>query len=143
MLPAGEETILRAEKRMDVNDPLAYYPCGRRCYRDGRWGRQVDDLKALELFHRAAELGLPEAYVLKLAHIMSEGNIVNKDPAKARACFAIAAMKGSHFCQALILVCLSTIMAIPISLSAIGACLRRQGTRTHWTDSESSWGKVK
>mmetsp|Transcript_26190 Transcript_26190/g.58207 ORF Transcript_26190/g.58207 Transcript_26190/m.58207 type:complete len:310 (+) Transcript_26190:126-1055(+) len=92
-----EEMMLRAEKRMAINDPFACYHVGG-CYGDGRWGRQVDGLKALDLFHRAAELGLPGAFA-EIGRYYERDTVVKKDLAKFRAFFAIAAIKGSLYAR--------------------------------------------
>jgi len=88
-----EEMMLRAEKRMEVNDPLGYKHAAD-FFRTGARGLQADALKALELYHRAAELGEREAFVY-IGEYYEEGTIVKEDPAKARTWLSIAAMKGS------------------------------------------------
>ena len=51
----------RQMKRAEMNDPIAI--CNTGCdYRDGTCGYPQDDTKALELWHRAAELGCAGAY---------------------------------------------------------------------------------
>ena len=56
-----EETMERDKKRIEANDPIAIHNRGTD-YRDGTNGFPQDLNKALELYHRAGELGNPLAY---------------------------------------------------------------------------------
>ena len=80
----------RYKKRMEADDPIAIF--NRGCdYRDGTYGYPQDHTKALELYHRAAELGLSEAY-LDIGYEHSEGVEVNEK--KAVYYYGLAAMGG-------------------------------------------------
>jgi len=56
-----EELIERIMKRVDLNDPIAISKRSNY-YKDGTNGYPQDYVKALELYHRAGELGYSEAY---------------------------------------------------------------------------------
>jgi len=88
-----EEIIKRLQKRVDAGDVEAIRNLG--CiYSDGMLGLPQDYVKALELYHRAAELGYDEAYnSIGNAYMYGEG--VKKDEKKARHYFELAAMRGS------------------------------------------------
>jgi TPR repeat protein len=82
------------EKRVDSNDVDAIYQFAR-LYLDGHevLGITKDTDKAVEFFHRAAELGSVKAYsYLGLSHV--RGGCVSKDDAKAKQYFEKAAMAG-------------------------------------------------
>jgi len=56
-----KEELERYKKRVALNDAIAVHKLG--CYyRDGKCGFQQDYTKALELYHRAGELGYAGAY---------------------------------------------------------------------------------
>ena len=60
---SGTDEQLRKEleNRVKKNDPLAFFNLG--CgYNHGKYGCPQDDAKAVELWHRAGELGHAEAY---------------------------------------------------------------------------------
>ena len=62
LLPTTDkEMIKRYKKRMNAGDPIAVCNLGNY-YRDGLYGLTQDHKKALELWHRAAELGYSKAY---------------------------------------------------------------------------------
>ena len=61
MMIKGGRDIERTMKRMEVNDPLAIYNLGG-WYNEGEYGYQQDRTKALELWHRAGELGSLKDY---------------------------------------------------------------------------------
>ena len=58
---SNREVVQSLEKRVELDDPIAIYNMG--CdYQDGTCGRPQNHAKALELYHRAAELGYAGAY---------------------------------------------------------------------------------
>jgi len=79
---------------MTVNDPIAIFNHGNY-YRDGRNGFPRDDTKALELWHRASELGYAVAYVnIGLAYDLGIG--VEVDKKKAAHYYELAAIGGDE-----------------------------------------------
>jgi len=88
-----EEEVERFEKLMDTGDAFAIHYAG--CfYKNGKRGLPQDYKKALELFHRAAQLGHAESYCyIAFAHNNGEG--VEVDTKKAEHYLELAAMKGS------------------------------------------------
>jgi len=97
---SDEESIRRLMKRVeagdpeaiDTNDPFAIYNSGSY-YRDGLHGFPRDYTKALELWHRAAELGIARAYVnIGVAHYNGRG--VEVDMKKATHYYEVAAIGG-------------------------------------------------
>ena len=90
----NEEIVKRIKERMTVNDPIAIFNHGNY-YRDGRNGFPRDDTKALELWHRASELGYAVAYVnIGLAYDDGKGVEVNKN--KAAHYYELAAIGGDE-----------------------------------------------
>ena len=63
-------------------------------YRDGTRGLSRDYTKALELFHRAAELGYARAYN-GIGYAYSFGEGVEVDKKKAKHYYELAAMRGN------------------------------------------------
>ena len=90
-----ETTNNKMIKRVEANDPLALYNIG--CYhRDGLYGFPQDYHKALELWHRAAELGHAGAYTcIGIAYNRGEG--VEVDKKKATHFWELAAMRGDVY----------------------------------------------
>jgi len=88
----NEEYLKRLKKRVEANDPIAIYNTGNY-YRDGRNGFPQDYTKALELFHRAAELGQAEAYC-NIGYLFEHGRGVERDSKKAAHYYELAAMRG-------------------------------------------------
>ena len=89
-----EETIKREKNRVEMNDAIAIYSFGNY-YRDGVNGYEQDYSKALELWHRAGELGYGEAYCsIGYAHQHGEG--VEVDEKKATVYYEIAAIGGDE-----------------------------------------------
>jgi len=87
-----DEAIERANKRMEKDDAIAIYNIGV-FYRDGSNGFPQDYTKALELWHRAAELGNAKSYCnIGYAHDYGEG--VEVDKKKAIHYYEQAAMLG-------------------------------------------------
>ena len=87
-----EKAIEREKKRMELNDAHAIYRLGVY-HRDGLHGFPQDYTKALELYHRAGELGNAQGYnAIGIAHYRGEG--VQIDEEKARHYLELAAMGG-------------------------------------------------
>lgn len=59
----NEERIKLTQNRMKHNDPEAFLMMGQ-IYKEGLMGMKKDEKKALELMHKAAELGLSEAHYI-------------------------------------------------------------------------------
>jgi len=89
---SDREMIKRYKKRIEAKDPRAMYNTG--CdYRDGSYGYPQDYTKALELYHRAAELGYAKAHCsIGVAYEYGEG--VEVDKKKAVHYYELAAMEG-------------------------------------------------
>ena len=90
--PASEELLKQIQKRMEVGDADAIYNLGC-CYADGDWGLPQDIAKALELCHRAAELGNAKSYT-SIGVTYYGGNGVERDESKANHYFELAAKGG-------------------------------------------------
>ena len=92
-VPSSDEEMLeRNKKRMELNDATAFYNIGS-FYTDGLYGLSQDHAKALEHYHRAAELGHVGSYEnIGSAHYFGSG--VEVDMKKARYYFELAAMNG-------------------------------------------------
>ena len=66
-----EEIVIMNKKRPDAGDAIAIHDIG--CwYKDGDYGYPQDYSKALELFHRAGELGRAAAYNSMVMHIIMD-----------------------------------------------------------------------
>ena len=87
-----EENIQRSKKRVEANDPIAIYNLAMY-YRDGINGYPQDYTKALEVYHRAAELGHAGAYA-GIGYAYDNGRGVEVDKNKAKHYYELAAMKG-------------------------------------------------
>jgi len=86
------ENIKRYNKRVDVDDPVAIYSLGDY-HRDGSYGYPQDYTKALEMWHRAGELGYADSYNnIGYAYNNGEGVVVDKK--KAKHYYEQAAMGG-------------------------------------------------
>ena len=89
---SNEEMIKRDKKRVELDDPIAIYNQG--CdYDQGKYGYPQDYTKALAYWHRAAELGLSEAYC-SIGYAYDHGEGVEVDKKKAEHYYELAAMKG-------------------------------------------------
>jgi len=88
-----EEMVKREKKRMDLNDHIAIYNQGCN-YHEGACGFPQDHDKALELFHRAGDLGYAGAY-LGIGNAYDVGQGVEVDKKKATHYYELAAMKGN------------------------------------------------
>ena len=91
--PASTEEASEREKiRVEAGDVIAVYNLG--CdYSEGKNGFPQDYKKALELWHRAAELGYTKAYC-SIGYLFEHGRGVERDRKKAKHYFELAAMKG-------------------------------------------------
>ena len=87
-----EEIMERYMKRVEVDDAEAIYNLGC-CYHGGRRGLPQDLGKALELFHRAGQLGNASAYC-NIGHAYIYGRGVEMDTKKAEHYWELAAMGG-------------------------------------------------
>ena len=87
-----EEQIKRAEKRMGLGDAEAIYSMGC-CYSEGSYGLPQNRAKALELFHRAGEVGHARAY-FNIGLAYNKGNGVERNENKANHYWDIAAIGG-------------------------------------------------
>ena len=95
LLPTNtkEGLIERRERRIEAGDPIAIYNRGCR-YRDGTDGFPQDADKALELWHRAAELGDSKAYCsIGVTYDIGEG--VEIDKKKAMHYYELSAFMGN------------------------------------------------
>jgi len=91
--PNEEEMIKRTMKRMEVSDARAIYSLA--CYyNEGLYGFPQNYTKALELYHRAGELGHTEAYV-SIGYCNIYGRGVEIDKKKAHNYYELAAMGGN------------------------------------------------
>jgi len=93
-----EEMIKRYEKRrVEMNDSLAIYNHG--CdYAEGRYGLPRNITKALELWHRAAELGRADAYY-SIANDYLDGRGVGVDMEKVAHYWELAAIRGHAYAR--------------------------------------------
>ena len=86
------EMIQRLNKRVEANDAQAIYTLG--CfYRNGEYGFEQDYTKALEVYHRAAQLGEASAYG-NIGAIYDNGQGVEVDQKKASHYYELSAMRG-------------------------------------------------
>ena len=90
--PKKSQSLAMVRKRVDAGDPFAIYYLGA-LHDHGRYGLEKDVTRAVELYERAAELGLKEAHY-ELGCLYREGTGVEKDMAKAFRHYEAAAMCG-------------------------------------------------
>ena len=89
---SNREVVQSLEKRVELDDPIAIYNMG--CdYQDGTCGRPQNHAKALELYHRAAELGYVASYN-NIGYAYNNGEGVDVDKKKARHYYELAAIGG-------------------------------------------------
>jgi len=89
---SNEEMVKRYEKRMEINDPIAIYNLGG-FYAQGSYGVRENYVKALELWHRAGELGSADAYCC-IGMAYEHGLGVEVDKKMAKHYWGLAAIKG-------------------------------------------------
>ena len=89
--------IKRYEKRVEMNDVNAIFNLGDIFLR-GERGLPHNHAKALELFHRAAELGYAGAYT-KLGNAYEFGRGVERDEKKAAHYWELGALGGDSFAR--------------------------------------------
>jgi TPR repeat protein len=90
--PKSDEMIEQYKKRMEVDDAEAIHSLGC-CYSEGDYGFPQDHAKALELWHRAKELGHATSYY-SIGGAYHAGNGVERDEKKAVHYCEMAAMGG-------------------------------------------------
>ena len=96
----GSEILAMTQKRVDAGDPMAILCLGND-YRHGAYGLEKNVTRAVELYERAAELGVKEAH-FTLGVLYGVGKDVERDTAKAIRHYETAAMSG-HVSARLIL----------------------------------------
>ena len=89
---SDEEATERLKKRVDAGDANAMFNLGC-CYDDGGYGFPQDTSKALELYHKAGELGIAEAYY-NIGIAYDTGRGVEWDESKAEHYYELAAIRG-------------------------------------------------
>jgi len=94
---SDEERIKMYEKRMELNDAIAIYSRASD-YIEGRYGLPQNRAKALELYHRAGELGCANAYS-KIGGMYIHGNGVERDEKKAKHYYELGAMGGCSYAR--------------------------------------------
>ena len=89
---SDKENIKRLNKRKEAGDVRAMYiiGCG---FSEGSLGLPQDYDKALELYHRAGELGIAKAYY-NIGNAYYNGRGVERDEKKANHYYELAAMGG-------------------------------------------------
>ena len=90
--PHESQALAMIQKRVDAGDPVAIYYLGEQ-YRFGLYGLNKDMTMVVELYERAAELGVKDAHY-NLACLYREGTDVEKDMVKAIQHYEAAAMCG-------------------------------------------------
>ena len=92
---SAEEKAIRIKARIEAGDPIAIYNLGV-CYSRGTNGFPQDQTKALNLWHRAGELGYTEAYIsVGYAYENDDNDKLKVDEKKAKHYTELAAMSGS------------------------------------------------
>ena len=86
------QTLAMIQKRVDVGDPMAIWHLGEK-YLFGVSGLEKDVTRAVELYGRAAELGVKDAHH-ELGYLYYRGTEVEKDTANAIRHWEAAAMRG-------------------------------------------------
>ena len=90
--PDEQQVLAMIQKRVAAGDPVAIFDLGAQ-YRSGQYGLNKDVTKAVELYERAAELGVKDAH-FNLGVLYAKGTDVEKDTAKAFRHYEAAAMCG-------------------------------------------------
>ncbi|EJK44567.1 hypothetical protein THAOC_36883 [Thalassiosira oceanica] len=91
-IPDESQTLAMIRKRVAAGDPVAIWNLGTKYY-FGQYGLEKDVTRAIELYERAAELGVKDAHYY-LGVLYDEGTEVEKDMAKAFRHYEAAAMCG-------------------------------------------------
>ena len=86
------------QKRFDAGDPSAIWHRGTQ-YRFGRYGLEKDVTRAVELYERAAELGVNVGAHYSLGCLYDEGTDVGRDAAKAIRHYEAAEMSGDVYAR--------------------------------------------
>ena len=94
---SDEEVMEREQSRIEVGDPVAMYNLGYY-YDEGIRGLPQDHEKALELYHRAAELSHAGSYY-NIGYMYYHGEGVESDKRKAYDYYEEAAMRGDEFAR--------------------------------------------
>ena len=94
---SNEDVVKRLKKRLEANDVMAMYHVGNY-YRDGRNGFPQDYTKALEHWHKAAELGYAIAYG-NIGYAYNNGEGVEVDKEKAIHYWELAAISGDVYAR--------------------------------------------
>jgi len=89
---SDEEAVKRLKKRVEAGDAMAMHNLGNY-YSDGEYGLPQNHTKALELYHRAVELGYFNAYC-SIGHAYQYGQGVEVDEKKANHYYKLAAIRG-------------------------------------------------
>jgi len=89
---SDEDAVGRLSKRVEAGEALATYNLGCH-YRNGEMGFPQNYTKALELFHKAAELGYPSAYY-NVGYAYNHGYGAEVDKKKSIHYWELAAMGG-------------------------------------------------
>ena len=89
-----EEITQRQKKRAEAGDPIALQNLGYY-FRDGSYGYPQDCAKALELWHRAGELGHIGAHT-NIGYTYDIGKGVEVDKKKAKHYYELAAVSGDE-----------------------------------------------
>ena len=92
-VPKKSQTLAMIQKRVDAGDPVAIYHLGTK-YRFGQLALEKNVARAVELYERAAELGVKEVQ-FNLGVLYMKGTGVEKDTAKAIRNYEAAAMSGA------------------------------------------------
>jgi len=93
MPDSDEDIIKRYKKRVEMNDPIAIQEVGF-FYASGKYGFGPNSAKALELFHRAGDLGFTRAYH-NIAYCHKDGiNGLERDQKKLTLYLELAATGG-------------------------------------------------
>ncbi|EJK75753.1 hypothetical protein THAOC_02514 [Thalassiosira oceanica] len=91
-MPEKSQVLAMVRKRVDAGDPMAIYDLGTK-YDFGEYGLVKDVTRAVELYERAAELGVKDAHY-NLGVLYDQGKEVAKDMDKAFRHYETAAMYG-------------------------------------------------
>ena len=90
--PNTGQSLALVRKRVDAGDPMAILFIGKQ-YLFGNYGFEKDVAKAVELYERAAELGVKDAHC-QLGNLYRVGTELEKDMTKAIRHYEAAAMCG-------------------------------------------------